>query len=125
MTNGKCSVLYSERRVGSRRIQIDFFKVFHSREAGARGEFMLEALDTLMWPFSHCFYSSIIKVFYVADDLMARGGALSKKSEPDALHFPAKNKFARNCFGHVLQAHDYSLFPFGRGSFPKRVGFSI
>ncbi len=96
LTNGKWSMFDSKGRVRPRGIQIDFFEMLYCRKPWAGGEFVLESLDALQRPFSHCFNSPIVEILHITNDLVTRSGALRKKAKTDALYVSGKKKLARD-----------------------------
>jgi len=72
----------------------------HSCEAWASGQFVPERLDIMFRSFCQGLDATIVQISYVADDLVARSRALCEKSETDALHISAKEKFVCNSPGH-------------------------
>jgi hypothetical protein len=81
--------LNSERRIHSRRFEIDFFDLLDARETRAGGQVMLERFNRRRRTLGHGFHRAVGKVPDVANNLVPGRGALRKKSVTDALHVSA------------------------------------
>ncbi|HMJ24264.1 MAG TPA: hypothetical protein VK475_00465, partial [Pyrinomonadaceae bacterium] len=88
----KHSAFNSKRRVKTGRLEHKLFNILHGGEARAGGQFVSECFDELRRPFGQHLDTAVIQVFYVTDNLMARGRPLGKETITNALHLPDDKK---------------------------------
>lgn len=85
----------SERRIRTRRLQSDLFKVIDGRVARTGGQFTFEGFHTLRRSFDQSLDATVFEITNEAHHLMTRGRALGEETKTHTLHFATDEEPAR------------------------------